>query len=252
MPAATASMNSITNFSPVAVHEDGERDGPTESRAPGLDRCDWLQRELRELAVKLEYEGRRDTADRVAAVASEIRELDSLPDFPEASAAGGRVPDAFLSSEARDLVVHRRIAAPPEVVFRVWTTDLPAWWGPHGMCTPEWQLDLRPGGTFRTRMRAPDGMEYCTRGVVLEVAPARRLVFTDAFDEGWAPGSEAFLVAVATFGDDGHGGTDCMLCARHWTHANAVRHVRMGFYQVWNESLERLADRCLNHLFPSS
>lgn len=242
-------MNSLTTSpqSSPAVH--GQCDGAPGVRNLPLDRADWLQRELRELAVALEYEGRRDTADRVSAVACEIRELESRAQESfagESPREGAR--DPALAEEARDLIVRRRIAAPPELVFRVWTTDLPAWWGPHGMSVPEWQLELQSGGIFRTRMRAADGREYCTRGVVLEVAAPRRLVFTDAFDQGWAPGAEAFLVAVATFDDDGQGGTDCTLCARHWTQANAVRHVRMGFYQVWAESLDRLADCCRHHL----
>lgn len=241
-------MNSITTFPPASTPAEGE-DNPA-AVTPGrvLGRGDWLQRELRDVAVALEYEGRRDTADRVSAVASELRELALRSDsMVIGDPAGAGDHGSGASEAARDLVVHRRIAASPEVVFHVWTTDLPAWWGPHGMTIPEWQLELQPGGIFRTRMRAPDGMEYCTRGVVLEVAAPRRLVFTDAFDEGWIPGTEAFLVAVATFAEDGQGGTDCTLCARHWTQGNAIRHVRMGFYQVWTESLERLAERCHHH-----
>src|SRR4051812_6960823 len=50
----------------------------------------------------------------------------------------------------RELVLTRIIDAPREHVFAAWTTQLPQWWGPHGFTTPEWQLELRPGGVFRT------------------------------------------------------------------------------------------------------
>src|SRR5690349_6661565 len=88
-------------------------------------------------------------------------------------------------SNDRELVISRIIDAPREHVFRVWTTRLPEWWGPHGMTTPVCEMDLRSGGIFRTVMRASDGTEYPTRGVFLEVVVPERIVFTDAFDLGW-------------------------------------------------------------------
>jgi hypothetical protein len=41
--------------------------------------------------------------------------------------------------------------------------------GPHGMTTPECEMQLWAGG-FRTLMRAPDGSEYPHQGVFLEIA----------------------------------------------------------------------------------
>ena len=62
----------------------------------------------------------------------------------------------------RELVLSRILAAPRERVFRTWTTRLSEWWGPHGMTTAVREMDLRPGGAFRTVMRAPDGAELRT------------------------------------------------------------------------------------------
>lgn len=142
-------------------------------------------------------------------------------------------------SAERELVITRIIDAPRERVFDAWTRQLPQWWGPHGMTTPVCEMDLRPGGVFRTVMRAPDGTEYPTKGVFLEVVAPERIVFTDAYDAGWRPVAEPFFTAVATF-EDVEGRTKYTARALHWTAANRESHERMGFHQGWSESLDRL------------
>jgi len=99
----------------------------------------------------------------------------------------------------RELVISRFINAPRDRLFATWTQRLPEWWGPYGMKTPVCEMDLRPGGVFRTVMRAPDGTEYSTRGLFLEVTAPERIVFTDAFDVGWQPHPAIFFTAVTTF-----------------------------------------------------
>jgi uncharacterized protein YndB with AHSA1/START domain len=139
-----------------------------------------------------------------------------------------------------ELVLTRVIAAPRATLFKAWTTRLPQWWGPHGMTTPVCEMDLRPGGIFRTVMRAPDGTEYRTRGVFLEVVANERIVFTDAYDPGWQPSPDAFFTAVTTFAELPDGRTKYTARALHWTAANREKHEKMGFHQGWGESLDRL------------
>ena len=143
-------------------------------------------------------------------------------------------------STDRELVITRLIAAPRERLFNVWTTQLPQWWGPHGMTTPVCEMDLRPGGVFRTVMRAPDGAEYPTQGVFLEIIANTRIVFTDAYDVGWIPSANPFFTAITTFEDTPGGKTKYTARALHWTVANREKHEKMGFYQGWGESLDRL------------
>lgn len=102
-------------------------------------------------------------------------------------------------------------------------------------------MDLRPGGVFRTVMRAPDGTEYPTRGIFLEVIENERIVFTDAFDPGWAPHPDVFFTAITTF--DPLPGSKTLFTARalHWTAENRHKHEKMGFHQGWGESVDRLA-----------
>ena len=139
-----------------------------------------------------------------------------------------------------ELSLTRIIDASRERVFKVWTQRLPEWWGPHGMTTPKCEMDLRPGGIFRTLMRAPDGTEYPTKGVFLEVVAPERIVFTDAYDAGWEPAAEPFFTAITTFEELPGGKTKYTARALHWTLANREKHEQMGFHQGWGESLDRL------------
>lgn len=149
-------------------------------------------------------------------------------------------PIPVRASSDRELTLTRVIDAPPDRVFRVWTTQLPLWWGPHGMTTPFCEMELRPGGSFRTVMRAPDGTEYPTRGVFLEIVENERIVFTDAYDPGWEPDPDVFFTAITTFEALPGGRTRYTARALHWTAANRERHEKMGFQQGWGESADRL------------
>lgn len=142
----------------------------------------------------------------------------------------------------RELVITRVIAASRERIFKAWTTQLSLWWGPHGMTTPVVEMDLKPGGVFRTVMRAPDGTEYPTKGVFLELVENEKIVFTDAYDAGWTPATDIFFTAITTLETLPDGKTKYVARALHWTIANREKHEKMGFHQGWGESLDRLAN----------
>lgn len=150
-------------------------------------------------------------------------------------------PTPLPPSDPRELVLSRVIAAPRERVFEIWTSQFRDWWGPHGMTTPVCEMDLRAGGLFRTVMRAPDGTEYPTKGVFLEVTPPARIVFTNAFGSGWQPDPDIFFTADIRFAPLPGGRTHYIARALHWTQAQCGEHEKMGFHQGWGESIERLA-----------
>ena len=145
------------------------------------------------------------------------------------------------ATSERELVISRIIPAPRERVYQAWTLRLPEWWGPHGMTTPVCEMDLKPGGVFRTVMRAPDGTEYPTRGSFLEVVPNERIVFTDAYEPGWRPVAEHFMTAIVTFEALPGGQTKYTARALHKSAADREKHEQMGFHQGWGETIERLA-----------
>ena len=140
-----------------------------------------------------------------------------------------------------ELSISRVIDAPRSRVFRAWTTPelLKQWWGPHGMTTALCEMQLWVGGLFRTVLRAPDGSEYASQGVFLEITAPERIVFTDAFGPGWVPSGKAFMTAVVTL-DDLHGKTLYTARAWHWSAVDRQAHEEMGFHRGWGESLDRL------------
>jgi uncharacterized protein YndB with AHSA1/START domain len=102
--------------------------------------------------------------------------------------------------------------APPEVLFALWTepVQLARWWAPDGYEPTVDALDVRPGGRWRTTLRASDGRVVATCGVYRIVDPPCRLVFTWAWEKpNGDPGHEtevsvsfepAFLLDAASRG----------------------------------------------------
>jgi uncharacterized protein YndB with AHSA1/START domain len=83
------------------------------------------------------------------------------------------------------LELERLIPAPPERVFEYWTEPelVAKWFGPGDFDVPSSQLDLRPGGKWRTTIRSPEGKLRTVSGVYSAIDPPRRLVFTWVWDD---------------------------------------------------------------------
>ena len=88
-------------------------------------------------------------------------------------------------SADRELTVSRVIDAPRVLVFKAWTDpeQIARWWGPKGFTTIDYDMDIRPGGAYRLRMRSPEGTDHRKRGVYREVREPERIVFTFAWEE---------------------------------------------------------------------
>jgi len=153
-----------------------------------------------------------------------------------------RAQQTTASASDRELVLTRSINAPREKVFRAWTAPdlLKQWFAPLPYTTPAAQMDVRPGGSSRIVMRAPDGTEMPNRGVYLEVVPNERLVFTDAYTKAWEPSEKPFMTVILTFEDDG-GQTKYTARVWHWTVADRETHEKMGFHQGWGICADQLA-----------
>jgi uncharacterized protein YndB with AHSA1/START domain len=149
-------------------------------------------------------------------------------------------------SSDRELVISRIIDAPREKLFRAWTNPelIKRWFAPAPWTTSDAEVDVRPGGGSRIVMRDPQGNEFPSQGVFLEVVPNERLVFTDAFTKGWEPSAQPFFTCTLTFEDAGNGKTKYTARARHWSVADRETHEKMGFHDGWGlctEQLEALA-----------
>lgn len=136
----------------------------------------------------------------------------------------------------RTLVLERVFRAPPEKVFAAWTdpVQLARWWGPEGMFAPDVEMDVRPGGAWRTVMANGDGMRLTVSGEYREVSPPDRLVMTWGWhEEDGTRGHETEIVVTL---EDVPGGTRLRLVQSVFaTTEDRDRH-GMG----WNSSLNDL------------
>ena len=147
-----------------------------------------------------------------------------------------------------DLTLSRHFDAPPETVWRAWTTPdlLKQWYCPKPWYVSEAVIDPRPGGVFNTVMNGPDGEVMPNSGVILAIEPNRRLVTTDAFTPDWKPAGLPFMVGEITLTPAADGGTDYVAVARHWNADTMKQHEAMGFHDGWGT----VADQ-LNALLPT-
>jgi uncharacterized protein YndB with AHSA1/START domain len=144
----------------------------------------------------------------------------------------------------RELVVARRLKASPAALFRCWTDPelIPRWFCPKPWRAEVVSMDVRPGGASRMIFHGPNGESFPNDGVYLDVAPNKKLVFTDAFAEGWRPAGQPLFVGEVTFEDAGNGETLYIARARHWTDEATRQHVEMGFEQGWGIVAEQLEE----------
>lgn len=135
-----------------------------------------------------------------------------------------------------ELVMKREVAASRERVFAAWTDVAQAafWWAPRGFTTLSCEMDVRPGGRWHRRMRAPDGKLITKYGVYREIAAPERLAFTYN-TEGEGIDDPETLVTV-TFADLG-GRT--RLTLRHAAFATDAS--RLDHEGGWTGCLERFA-----------
>jgi len=147
-----------------------------------------------------------------------------------------------------DLVLERVVDVPPELVWKAWTTPeyLKKWFTPAPWKTVECELDLRPGGMFRTVMESPDGKKFPAGGGFRETVQKWSTGWTEALEPGYRPSSRKidaetpfFFTAVITMEPHGSG-TKYTATAMHGTEDGRTKHEEMGFHQGWGAALDQL------------
>jgi uncharacterized protein YndB with AHSA1/START domain len=144
-----------------------------------------------------------------------------------------------------DLVLQRVVPVAPELVWAAWTQPehITQWFTPAPWTTPSAEVDLRPGGIFRTVMRSPEGDEHDNSGCFLEIVENERLVWTGALGPGYRPNdfSEGGFpfTAVLTL-EPVDGGTKYTARAMHANAADHKAHEDMGFLDGWGAALDQL------------
>lgn len=149
-----------------------------------------------------------------------------------------RSPDPDL-----DLTITRLIRAPRTAVWAAWTdrARFERWWVPAPALCRVIDMELRPGGAFRTHI-SETGSEFVPHmdACFLAVEAPERIVFTDALVGGWRPAAQPFITAIITLRDHPDG-TDYAAHVMHKSSADRARHAELGFLDGWGTVIGQLA-----------
>lgn len=150
-------------------------------------------------------------------------------------------------NEKLDLVLERTVDVPIRLVWDAWTIpdQLMEWFCPLPWKTIECEIDLRPGGIFRTVMQSPEGMKVPGTGCYLEVIPEKRLIWTSALLPGFRPCSPdpndtfGFFTGVVNL-EKTETGTKYTAIAIHQDQEQCAKHKEMGFHEGWGTAFDQL------------
>lgn len=161
----------------------------------------------------------------------------------------------LLFDPALDLRLERVVDVSPEKVWAAWTQPehVVKWFTPAPWTTTACEIDLRPGGAFRTTMRSPEGQEFPNVGCYLEIVPNRRLAWTNCLLPGFRPPApnpgptcgddEARFTFTAVIELEPAGaGTRYVATAMHGDLEASRKHAEMGFTDGWGKALEQLVE----------
>ena len=155
------------------------------------------------------------------------------------------------STEAQAVTIERVFDAPREVVWRAFTEPehFMRWYGPQGVAMSACEIDLRVGGRHLFGLRMPDGRDYWTSGVYLEIVPLERFVCTDSMTDehgnsvapahyGMGGDTPIETTVTVSLDDLGDGKTMVTLSQAGWPDQNMAAGAGGG----WNQAFDKLAE----------
>ncbi len=155
----------------------------------------------------------------------------------------------FPHNSKLDLVMDRVIDVPRELVWKAWTTPemLKQWFTPAPWKTIECEIDLRPGGIFRTVMLSPEGETFPNNGCYLEIVENKKLVWTDALEQHFRPAEKPndcfnhFFTAHILL-EPHEKGTRYTVIALHSDEEGRKQHEEQGFHDGWGSALDQMVE----------
>lgn len=158
-----------------------------------------------------------------------------------------------------DLGFTRIVDVPRSLIWRAWTEPdrLTPWFCPLPWKTIDCEIDLRPGGAFRTTMQSPEGQTFSNEGCYLTVIANEKLVWTNALLAGYRPRAPStnggaddasfIFTAMVELADDPQG-TRYTATVIHADEAGCQKHAAMGFEAGWGVALDQLVAMIKNDL----
>ncbi len=146
-----------------------------------------------------------------------------------------------------DLKFERIIDVPSDFVWKMWTSaeHLKRWFCPLPWKTIECEIDLQPGGIFRTVMLSPEGQKFPNFGCYLEIVKNKKLVWTNALLPNYRPAPnlessvDFFFTATIMF-EPHNNGTKYTSIVVHKNEKDRAKHEKMGFQEGWGKALDQM------------
>jgi uncharacterized protein YndB with AHSA1/START domain len=140
------------------------------------------------------------------------------------------------------IVITRLLDAPRALVWTAITDPkhVAQWYGGTGFTNPVCEMDLRPGGSWRQVMQAPNGMQFTINSVFVEVTEPERLVWKTLKDPNRNPAPPTSINTITL--EERGAQTMWKLVARFDSIAERDTTAKMGFGQMISMGLERMAE----------
>lgn len=136
-----------------------------------------------------------------------------------------------------ELTIKRIFDAPRTLVYACWTDEdhTRHWFFPKDFTVPFAESDIRPGGRYRSCLRAPDGTDHWVGGVYRELVPPEKIVFTHAWQDEAGNAEHETLVTI-TLKDLGGDRTELTFHQAYFLSEAS----REGHAGGWNETFDEL------------
>jgi uncharacterized protein YndB with AHSA1/START domain len=148
-----------------------------------------------------------------------------------------------------DLMIERIVDVPVEKIWKGWTEPehIVKWFCPRPYMVTKCEVDLRPGGIYRTDMKGPDMPESPCSGCILEVISYKKFVWTSALGANFRPnpipenGPDLLFTGMILLESLGSQ-TKYTAIAIHADEASSKKHAEMGFHEGWGICLDQLVE----------
>jgi uncharacterized protein YndB with AHSA1/START domain len=144
-----------------------------------------------------------------------------------------------------DLELVREVPVSPQAVFDAWTdpASLKQWFAPRPFSISLCEIDLRPGGGFRTVMNDPDGQQMMDEtGCYLDIVADERLVWTSALTTGYRPQASSLPFTAILELTPTEAGCRYRAIAVHQDAGGAQQHEQMGFHDGWSTVVDQMVE----------
>ena len=150
--------------------------------------------------------------------------------------------EAYLQKPHHELSFTRVLPASVAQIWSAWTVpeQLMPWFCPKPWQVTECEIDLRPGGAFRTLMCGPEGERQDLMSCYLVVEPERRLVWTNALQPGYAPATHPWCTCAIELQVVDASHTRVTARVMHADSATCEDHARMGFPMGWHVAMDQM------------